>query len=126
MLRSYGHQMTFAEFQQRHAGRPTKVNAATIVKRYALPVGADELVARKDHAVADFLAKSPFPLMPGAREATSSLKAAGLKLAIVTAGGADAARATAAKHFAPGTFAGIVTGEDVCARSHFRMRISWQ
>ena len=99
-----------------HAGIPTPANAVDMVRRFGLALTPQTLAGAKHEATARWLARQPFPLMPSARGAVQRLRAAGLRLAIVTGAEGAGARRTLRGHGLEGLFDTVVSGDDV-ARS---------
>ncbi|WP_018414427.1 HAD family hydrolase [Teredinibacter turnerae] len=67
-----------------YCGVPTRKNAEDLVAQHNLPITADELYRTKQQRLEQRLAATPFPAMPGARDAMVQCRQAGLKVGIAT------------------------------------------
>ncbi|RYF80435.1 MAG: HAD family phosphatase [Comamonadaceae bacterium] len=113
VLAPLGVTLDLVTYQAHHAGMPTPANAQALVQRFALNLSASQLADAKHEATVQWLAAQPFPLMPSAREVLHRLRAAGLKLAIVTGAEAAGAQRTLQGHGLQGFFDTVVSGDDV-------------
>ena len=102
-----------ADYRDRYAGMPTPANAVDLVERLGIDLPPAVLAERKAEATRAHLAREPFPLMPGAREAIAALQAAGLRLAVVTGAARDATLASLGAHGLLDAFETVVTVDDV-------------
>lgn len=102
-----------ATYQTHHAGMPTPANAQALVQRFGLKLSAAQLSDAKHEATVQWLAARPFPLMPSTREVLKRLRAAGLRLAIVTGAEAAGAQRTLEGHGLEEMFDVVVSGDDV-------------
>jgi HAD superfamily hydrolase (TIGR01509 family) len=113
VLQPHGIDMTADEYKLRYSGIPTPANACDLVSRHGLSVTAAELAGAKNSATAEYLSRTAFPLMPGAKEAVSFFHNAGLKLAVVTGAGRNGVDATINAYELTSSFSTIVSGDDV-------------
>ena len=88
-------------------------NAADLVTRHALAVAAPVLAEEKRAATRAYLARQPFPLMLGAREALAHVSARGIGVAIVTGSNRSDVDATLRGHGLQETVTAVVSGDDV-------------
>lgn len=113
VLKPYGVSFSEDDYIRRYSGMPTIANARDLVARFALPVSAEDLSARKIAVAAEFLTHNAFPLMPQARAILDHFAAQGLVLAVVTGAGHDAVRASLRAHGLLERFATVVSCDDV-------------
>jgi HAD superfamily hydrolase (TIGR01509 family) len=113
VLQPHGIVMTAEEYKLRHSGIPTPANASDLVSRHRLSLAASELADAKNLATIEYLSRTAFPLMPGAKEAVSFFHNAGLKLAVVTGAGRNGVDATVNAYELAASFSVIVSGDDV-------------
>ena len=73
VLDRYSVTMSEEFFNSVCAGMPTLANAIDLVKRYDLPVQAENLAEEKHTITKEFLAENAYPLMPGVQEAIQAL-----------------------------------------------------
>jgi HAD superfamily hydrolase (TIGR01509 family) len=113
ILEKYRVRLTEEHYRAHLAGMPVRANAESIVARYGLAVDPLALMAEKNAVTLGYLSHNAFPLMPGARDAIGAFLALGLKLAVVTATGADRIRATLRAHALKPFFSLAVSSDDV-------------
>ncbi len=106
-------ELTEAEYKARYAGVPTLANAHDFVARHRLPVTADALSDRKQAAMAAYVARAAFPILPDVREVVARLHAIGLRLAVVTGALRVSADTTLREHDLARWFDVVVCAEDV-------------
>lgn len=103
-------------YRAHHAGMPTTSNAQMLMQRFGLSTSADALAAVKHAVTVQWLAAQPFALMPRTREVLQRLRAAGIRLAIVTGAEGAGVQRTLQGHGLDGIFETVVSADDV-ARS---------
>ena len=113
VLAPFGVALTEDQYHAHYAGIPTLANATDMVARFGLAVGAAELADAKVEATRAFLAREPFPLMPGARETIADLARRGLRLAVVTGAGRHGVDTSLRLHGLTAAFECVVSGDDV-------------
>ncbi len=114
ILGAYGVTLGIDEYARHYAGIPTTTNAGKLINDYpALPLSASTLIDAKNNATRDFLSRSAFPLMPGARQAIDYFHGRALKMAIVTGAGADGVQATVRANQLDEHISVAVSGDDV-------------
>lgn len=113
VLAAYGVTLTEAQYKARYAGVPTLANAHDFVARHGLAVSAPALADRKQAAMADYVTRSAFPLLPDARETVARLHGRGLRLAVVTGALRLSVDTTLREHGLARWFEGVVCAEDV-------------
>ncbi len=84
VLDPFGVSLTETDYKKYYAGIPTLSNAVDMIQHFNLKASKEELIENKLRANRAFLARNPFPLIPGALESIKRLHSHGLKLAIVT------------------------------------------
>lgn len=113
VLTSYGVTLSEKQYKDYHAGMPTTANAIDMVSRFAINEDPATLVDAKNAVMRTFLARAAFPLMPGVKDVLSSFRNDGLRLAVVTGAGKNAAQATLHAYSLHEFFETIVSGDDV-------------
>ncbi len=113
VLDRYGVTMSEEVFNSVCAGMPTLANAIDLVKRYDLPVQAENLAEEKHTITKEFLAENAYPLMPGVQEAIQALLEQGLTLAIVTGANQHSVGATVRTYSFDRHFACVISADDV-------------
>ena len=113
VLRRYGVMISEEVFNSVCAGMPTLANAVDLVKRYNLPVQAENLAEEKHTITKEFLAENAYPLMPGVQKAIQALIEQGLTLAIVTGANQHSVGATVRTYSFDRHFAYVISADDV-------------
>ena len=113
VLRRYGVTISEEVFNSVCAGMPTLANAVDLVKRYNLPVQAENLAEEKHTITKEFLAENAYPLMPGVQKAIQALIEQGLTLAIVTGANQHSVGATVRTYSFDRHFAYVISADDV-------------
>ena len=113
VLRRYGVMISEEVFNSVCAGMPTLANAVDLVKRYNLPVQAENLAEEKHTITKEFLAENAYPLMPGVQKAIQALIKQGLTLAIVTGANQHSVGATVRTYSFDRHFAYVISADDV-------------
>lgn len=113
VLAPFGVSMDEATYRQHHSGVPTPENARKLVAEHRIDMSAAALADLKEIATAEHLARTAFPLIPGAREAVRQFHAAGLVLAVVTGGGRSAALSSLRAYGMEDCFSTIISCESV-------------
>ena len=113
VLRRYGVTISEEVFNSVCAGMPTLANAVDLVKRYNLPVQAENLAEEKHTITKEFLAENAYPLMPGVQKAIQALIKQGLTLAIVTGANQHSVGATVRTYSFDRHFAYVISADDV-------------
>ncbi len=113
VLDRYGVTMSEEVFNSVCAGMPTLANAIDLVKRYDLPVQAENLAEEKHTITKEFLAENAYPLMPGVQKAIQALIEQGLTLAIVTGANQHSVGATVRTYSFDRHFAYVISADDV-------------
>lgn len=113
ILSGYDIDLSEQDYKDYHSGIPTIKNAAIIIEKHDLSIPAQELIDKKEALTHEFLNKTPFPLMQGAKETIQDFHNAGLRLGIVTGAGRFGVDSTLKGHQLEEYFEVITTGEDV-------------
>lgn len=111
-LAPLGLSLAKAEYDRHFAGMPTRANAELLAGRHPQTTAA-ELLAAKGDLTRRFLAEAAFPLLPGVARTLARLKAAGLRLAMVTGAGRHEVAASCRAYGFDSLFETIVCGDDV-------------
>lgn len=113
VLAPYGVVISDEEYRLRYAGLPERASAIDIVSFYNLDAEPASLQRVKQEAARAYLSQSAFPLMPGAREAVTTLAARGVRMAVVTGAERSGIEATVRAYQWDSMFETIVSGQDV-------------
>lgn len=113
VLEPYGFALTLAQYQDFYAGVPTDANAVDLVERFGVPEAPEVLARLKNARSQAYLQTAAFPLMPGVRESISRLRAAQLRLGVVTGARGYAIHATLRSHALAVAFETVVSADDV-------------
>lgn len=113
VLARHGFALTEQQYRAHYAGVPTLANALDLVRRFGIAEDPVALAEAKNAATRDHLARSPFPLLPGVREAIEAFAGLGLALAVVTGASAFGVNSTLRAHGLASRFSAVVSGDDV-------------
>lgn len=113
VLRRYGFDLSEEQYRARYAGVPTLANAVDLVQRFGVAEDPVALAEAKNAATREHLARCPFALLPGVREAIDAFAGLGLQLAVVTGASAFGVNSTLCAHGLASRFAAVVSGDDV-------------
>ena len=113
VLRRYGFDLSEEQYRARYAGVPTLANAVDLVQRFGVAESPVALAEAKNAATREHLARRPFALLPGVREAIDAFAGLGLQLAVVTGASAFGVNSTLCAHGLASRFAAVVSGDDV-------------
>ena len=113
LLRAHAVELSLQDYQREYAGVPAGQNAIDLCQRFGLPLTPASLVEGKVRLTVEYLARQPFPLMPGVLETINSLQQQGLRMAVVTGAQREALEASQQHHPVFRHFACMICGNDV-------------
>jgi HAD superfamily hydrolase (TIGR01509 family) len=112
VLARYGAILSNEFYADQCAGMPTSQTAVIFVEKFRLAIAPDELIKTKREAEAIRLTKSPYPLMPFAREIVRLFTAQKKILAVVTGAPMPAAQYSLNAHGLHTDIPRIFSGQD--------------
>lgn len=114
VLPQFDANLTDEEYQQHFVGIPSSQSIAAFVSRHGIDAMPQDILAQKQALMHAYLREKAFPLMPGAGQAVEALKAADLRLAVVTGAGSTDGVLSTLRHYGwSHTFQALVTADDV-------------